>query len=148
MGALAEEIVHEATGTTSRSGRGSRSYAEYRSRTAGGRELRGVTDERFLFWKYLTAKNTGFGPRFEGDELSDYLFDEHEASTLSKATGPAGGFLVPSDFDNLVTSARRARNVIGEAARVIETDHGRALPLPVASAHGAAVWTAVSAEVR
>ena len=40
---------------------------------------------------------------------------------MSKATGPGGGFLVPQDFDVMVTSARRAANVIGAAAREIVT---------------------------
>jgi hypothetical protein len=78
--------------------------------------------------------------RYEGDELSSYLFDEREHRVLSKATSAAGGYLVPQDFDALVTSARRARNVIGEVARVIGTDHGRVVPLPTATAHGTGAW--------
>ncbi len=34
----------------------------------------------------------------------------------------------------MISSARRARNVIGDLARQIETDTGQALPLPAASA--------------
>ena len=63
----------------------------------------------------------------------------------SKATGPAGGYLVPQDFVNLVTSARRAQGVIGELARQIETDHGRPIPLPAATSHGTASWVAENA---
>jgi hypothetical protein len=36
--------------------------------------------------------------RFEGNELSSYVFDEHEQRTLSKARGAAGGYAVLSDF--------------------------------------------------
>ena len=67
----------------------------------------------------------------------DYLFSEHEQRTLSKATGAAGGFLLPSDFSDAIVSAKRARSVIGELARQFETDNGRALRIPSATAHGA-----------
>ena len=74
-------------------------------------------------------------------------FSGEEHRTLSKATGPAGGYLVPSDFDSMITSARRARNVIGELARTIETDRGTNLALPVASVHGVGSWISENAAV-
>jgi HK97 family phage major capsid protein len=64
-----------------------------------------------------------------------------------KATNAAGGYLVPSDFDQMVSTAWRARNVIGELARTIETDHGRAIPLGTATAHRTGAWTAENAAV-
>ena len=124
------------------------SFAEYRSKAAAsGNELGTLTRHDDVFWRYVTTRATPLGPRFEGDELSDYLFSEHEQRTLSKASGAGGGFLVPSDFDLLVTSARRARNVIAELARQIETEHGRAVPLPTATAHGTGSWAAENASV-
>ena len=37
--------------------------------------------------------------------------------------------------------------MIGALARQIETDHGRPLPLPAATAHGTGTWTAENASV-
>ena len=42
----------------------------------------------------------------------------------------------------MVTSARRARGVIGAAARELVTTHGRSLTAPIAATHGSATWTA------
>ncbi|MBA2359825.1 MAG: phage major capsid protein [Actinobacteria bacterium] len=103
-------------------------------------------DRDLVLWKYLTASPM-FEPRHGEDELGSYLFDEREQRVLSKATTAAGGFLVSSDFDDQITSARRARNVIAELARTIETTHGRALPLPTTTAHGSTTWTAENAAV-
>jgi HK97 family phage major capsid protein len=75
------------------------------------------------------------------------LFEDSELRVLSKATSAAGGYLVPQDFDQRITSARRARNVIGELGRVLETDHGRPIPLPTTTAHGTGAWTAENAAV-
>ncbi len=142
--ALAEQIVREAT--ASNSGRSS-SYAEYRSATQAGRVNLGASKD-LAFWRYLTAPS-GFDFRVTIDEPewspARYLMEPAEQRVLSKATNAAGGFLVPSDFDEMVTSARRARNVIGNVSRVILTDHGRPLPLPTATAHGTGSWTAENA---
>ena len=89
----------------------------------------------------MTIRSVPIRPRYDGDELLDYLFSEHEQRTLSKATGAAGGFLLPSDFSDAIVSAKRARSVIGELARQFETDNGRALRIPSATAHGAGAWT-------
>ena len=142
---IARLLESDAAKTSTTSGRGkTTSYAEFRSQVARGRESFSTTRD-LLFWRYLTTRAVGIGPPFERDQLSPYLFDKHEQRTLSKATGPAGGCLVPQDFDNLVTSARRARNVIGELARGLETDNGRVIPLPTATAHGVGAWQAESA---
>jgi HK97 family phage major capsid protein len=140
MAAIAEEVVERAT----RSRRGS-SFAEFRS--GGGRE-RIATSRDAAFWKYMTAAPTGIkDPALAGIDATNVLFEEAEVRVLSNATSAAGGYLVPSDFDQMVTSARRARNVIGELARLIETDHGRPIPLGTATAHGTAFWTAENASV-
>ncbi len=117
--ALAAEIVREANRR-----RESSSYSEFRSRAAAGASF---ADSRDLsFWRYVTAPT----------ELG---LPQVEHRVLSKATS-SGGFLVPQDFDDQITSARRARNVIGELARTIETEHGRAARFRqrarTASAHG------------
>jgi HK97 family phage major capsid protein len=127
------------------------SYAEFRSKTgADGSGLPVVlTDRDEVLWRYLTATvMPEFGGRaYAGDELSAYLVEPREHRVLSKATSAAGGYLVPSDFDDQITFARRARNIIAELARLIETDHGRAIPLPTTTAHGTAAWTAENASV-
>jgi HK97 family phage major capsid protein len=128
-----------------RTGSGS-SYVEFRSRGGDGRTV--VTTRDHAFWKYLTAKPNGItDPALASMDAAQVLFEDAELRVLSKATNAAGGYLVPNDFDEMVTSARRARNVIGELARTIETDHGRPIPLGTATAHRTASWTAENASV-
>ena len=120
--ALAEAIVREAT--SSASGRGDTSYREFRSKASRGGEHFASPSRDDVFWRYVTGRAPILKSELGHERLATLSESEHR--TLSKATGPAGGYLVPQDFDNLVTSARRARSVIGELARVVETDHGRA----------------------
>jgi HK97 family phage major capsid protein len=150
---LAAAIVREATAAT----RGERrtastsSYAEFRSATQSGRPNLGYVERghELTWWKYMTSPlNLLSGGTDEPAwSPSRFLFEPAEQRVLSRATNAGGGFIVPSDFGAQITSARRARNVIGDAARQIETDHGRVLPLPSASAHGTAAWTAENAAV-
>jgi HK97 family phage major capsid protein len=123
------------------------SYAEFRSR--GGNDAQTTsTRPDIVFWRYLTGKPV-FAPdsALAGMEAAKILFEDSELRVLSKASSAAGGYLVPNDFGQQITSARRARNVIGELARNLETDHGRPVPLPTATAHGTGVWTAENAAV-
>ena len=122
------------------------SYAEFRRR--GGAAHVVVADPAQAFWKYLTAHPVGtHDPGFASIDAAQVLFEESELRVLSKATSAAGGYVVPQDFDEMVTAARRARGVIGELARNLETDHGRPIPLGTATAHGTAAWTAENAAV-
>ena len=147
---LAEQIVRQATASSGGETRArtTSSYGEFRSATAAGRPNLG-TSQDLVFWKYLTAPGGFFDGRTSADEPDwapqRYLIEPLEHRTLSRATGAAGGFAVPSDFDTLITSARRARNVIGNVSRVLVTDHGRPIPLP--TAHGTGAWTAENAAV-
>jgi HK97 family phage major capsid protein len=142
MAAIAEELVERAT----RADRSRSSYAELRSR--GGAAHVVVADPAQAFWKYMLAPPFGSGdPDLPGLDAARVLFDEKELRVLSKATNAAGGYLVPQDFDRMITSARRARNVIANLAREIETDHGRPIPLGTATAHGTGSWTAENAVV-
>ena len=102
-----------------------------RQATALGRDRRGNGSR----WKYVAEL---------GDERR-HLLTETEHRTMSKATGGAGGFLVPQDMDAMVTSARRARGVIGAQARELVTAHGRTIAAPVAATHGTGTWTAENA---
>jgi HK97 family phage major capsid protein len=144
MAAIAEELVERATrGDRSRS-----SFQEFRSRGGGAQVV--VTDPAQAFWKYLTAPAAPImtsDPAFADTGAAEVLFEESELRVLSKATSAAGGYLVPQDFDEMVTATRRAQGVIGELARLIETDHGRPIPLGTATAHGTAAWTAENAAV-
>ncbi len=149
---IAEQIVRQATASSA--GRETRAsarstYAEFRSRAASPVATFG-TDPELAFWRYVTARPTGLNLGAPDDPswaATRFLVEPSEQRVLSKATSAAGGYLVPQDFDSLITSARRARNVIGSVARVVETDHGRILPLPTATAHGSGSWTSENAAV-
>ena len=147
--AIAEQIVRQATAGGREARTSARStFAEYRSARERGRVNLGA-DENLVFWKYLTAPPVLFGasPDMADWSPNRFLIEPLEQRALSKATGAAGGFAVPADFDAQITSARRARNVIGNAARVILTSHGRAIPLPTATAHGVGAWMSENAAV-
>src|SRR5215217_6948986 len=94
--------------------------------------------EAIAFWKYATAPRGPDGSR---------MMDARETRTLSKASGPAGSYLVPQDFYDRIVSARRAAGVLGrdDVSLVLETEKGTTFPIPAASAHGVGAWTAESA---
>src|SRR5215217_8721463 len=85
--------------------------------------------ESIAFWKYATAPRGPDGSR---------MMDARETRTLSKASGPAGSYLVPQDFYDRIVSARRAAGVLGrdDVSLVFETERGTTLPIPSATAHG------------
>ena len=140
MAAIADQLVEQATRD-----RGS-SYAEFRR--LGGPAHVVVADPAEAFWKYLVSPPTRFVSKdFPGLDAAQILYEESELRVLSKASSAAGGYIVPEDFDQMITASRRARGVIGELARTIETDHGRSIPLGTATAHGSAAWTAENAAV-
>jgi HK97 family phage major capsid protein len=128
-----------------RDGRAERrsSYAEFRSR---GRATSGFSSPDLAFWRYTTEPSSLDPVRGElfGD-LRLATMDDEEHRVLSKATSAAGGYLVPTDFDDQVTSVRRSRAVIGNLAREIVTDSGETIQLPTATTHGVATWTAENA---
>lgn len=115
------------------------SYQEYRSK--GGT----ATTQDQIFWEYLTAPGA-FVTRSEFTGTPQLgTMDDDEQRVLSKASNAAGGYIVPPDFDDMVTSVRRSRAVIGNLAREIVTDEGRVLSVPSATIHGVATWTAENA---
>lgn len=67
-----------------------------------------------------------------------------ELRVLSKATGAAGAYLVPTDFYNQVIRATRFIGAIGDAATVITTASGDSIQVPQNLAHGTAAWIAES----
>ncbi len=117
---------------------------EYRARAVSGTTF---TDHGGVFWRYMLSRPFIPAPSDGLDPLVALGLDDVEHRVLSKATSAAGGYLVPASFDTAITSARRARNVIGELARQLETTHGQAIPLPTTTAHGTASWTSENAAV-
>ncbi len=85
------------------------------------------------WWRYALARS----PRGE--------LDLAEQRALSRASGAAGNFLVPTDMEEMILSAARAESAIARLAREISTDTGSTLTLPVAPTHGSAAWTAENA---
>jgi HK97 family phage major capsid protein len=143
---LAEEIVRQATASRGERRKSARSsWAEFRSKTADGILAPLPPSRDLVFWRCLTAPANMIGGGEAPWSPARFLIEPAEQRTLSKASNAAGGYLVPQDFDEMVTSARRARNVIGNASRVIRTDHGRNVPLPTATAHGTGSWLAENA---
>ena len=131
---LAEQIVRLATASNGGETRTSSSFAEYRTRSRAGDTSVGDSYDA-TWWKYVA----------ELGEDRRHLLTETEHRVMSKATGGAGGFLVPQDMDVLITTARRTRGVIGAAARELVTTHGRTITAPIAATHGTGTWTAENA---
>jgi HK97 family phage major capsid protein len=112
------------------------SQAEFRSEAAKG-ELPRAFSEDAAFWKYLLTPAV---PAPLGG--ADYGLDREEHRVLSKASSAAGGYLVPTSFDDQITAARRARAVIGAVSREVVTSDGTQMLFPSTTAHGVATWTA------
>lgn len=72
------------------------SAAEFRSEAAKGEFPRAFSDDT-AFWKYLLAPAI---PSPMGGSL--YGLDREEHSVLSKASSAAGGYLVPTSFDEQI----------------------------------------------
>jgi integrase len=76
------------------------SPAEFRSEAAKGEIPRAFSSDE-AFWKYLLTPAV---PSPLG--VADYGLDRAEHRVLSKASSAAGGYLVPTSFDDQITSAR------------------------------------------
>jgi HK97 family phage major capsid protein len=109
--------------------RGRSSLEEWRTSQGLNSALPPHQDE--AWWEFSTT------PRVQLDT------PEHRA--LSRATGPAGNFLVPVDVEAQIISAARAESAIARLAREFTTTSGSTLNLPTAPTHGTAVWTAENA---
>ena len=106
-------------------------FGEFRTRTLGTRP-QDQPEVRSAYWKYLTVGS-----------LSE--LDVEEQRALSRATGAAGNFLVPTDFYNQIIRATRDMGSIGTLATEIVTDSGETIQVPANTAHGSATWTGESA---
>ena len=129
-----------------RAGRTS-SYTEFRSRPGAASTTAlstGYQTPASVFWRYMTEPGGVARSELSG-ELRLGTLSDSEYRVLSKATSAAGGYLVPTDFDDMVSSVRRSRAVVGNVAREIVTDEGHTLLMPAATTHGVATWTAENA---
>jgi HK97 family phage major capsid protein len=96
--------------------------------------------EQTAFWRWalLPTPDPGADPR--------EMLDQEEQRVLSKATGAAGGYLVPQDLEAQVISAARASSAMGQVASEFVTDSGETLLVPTSTApHGVASWVAENA---
>jgi len=66
---------------------------------------------------------------------------------LSRASGAAGDYLVPSDVEQQILEAARAESAIGRLAREVTSDGGSTPQVPVSTVHGTAAWVAENASV-
>ena len=123
-------------------GDGRSSYGEFRSRG----NVASFSTHDSVFWKYL-CEPAVLSPAISefGGQAWPATMDEKEQRVLSKASSAAGGYLVPTDFDDQVASVRRARAVIGNLARELVTDEGTVIQMPSSTTHGVATWTAENA---
>jgi predicted phage gp36 major capsid-like protein len=94
-----------------------------------------AADEQSLFWRYVLSPGIPV----------NQLFSEAEYRVLQKATGPAGGFVVPTEMEPKVVSAARAASAVAQLALELQTESGDTLLLPTRTTDVAAVWTAESA---
>jgi HK97 family phage major capsid protein len=126
------------------------SFAEYRAGRGQRLDelqvddaLRAISDgslnpEYRAFWRYVTAPIPVTGDPLDGLDLV-------ERRVLSKATNAAGGYIVPSDFDDQITSLRPSGSRIGALAREVITSTGTQLPVATVTAHGTSAWVAENA---
>lgn len=105
-------------------------YGEFRSRTHGERP-QDAPEVRSAYWKYLTVGN-----------LSE--LDVEEQRALSRASGAAGNYLVPTDFYNQIIRSLRFMGSVAQLCTELVTDSGATLQVPANTAHGTASWTGES----
>jgi HK97 family phage major capsid protein len=96
------------------------------STTAEGPEYRNA------FWAWASARD-------------DREIDPSEYRVLSKASGAAGAYAVPTGFYDRVIAVERFKRSIASLATEVRTDSGETIEVPLVSAHGTAAWTAENA---
>jgi HK97 family phage major capsid protein len=105
------------------------SLNEYRSQT-GAMVARDEPEYRQAFYHYLTAKNPS----------TELEVEEHRV--MSKATGGAGGYVVPTSMYDEIIRSLRFQGSVASLAKVITTGSGDTLNVPSNPTHGTATWTA------
>jgi HK97 family phage major capsid protein len=104
---------------------------EYRNRKLG-EKIQDTPEYRSAYFHYLSVRSPA----------SDLDVEEHR--TLSKATGAAGAYLVPTDMYDQIIRAIRFMGSVSQLATEIRTSTGDLLNVPANTAHGTASWTAES----
>jgi HK97 family phage major capsid protein len=102
-------------------------FGEFREQRSG-RPAYDEPEVRAAYWRYMTVGS-----------LAD--LDVEEQRALSRATGAAGNFLVPTDFYNQIIRAQRFMGNFANLATEIVTDGGDTIQVPTNTAHGVATWT-------
>jgi HK97 family phage major capsid protein len=91
--------------------------------------------EQRAFWQWVTAPS--------GFEDPTRWLSEEEYRVLSKASS-GGGFLVPSDVEDMVTAAARLASSVAQVATDVTTPKGETIGFALAGTHGTAAWVAES----
>lgn len=105
--------------------------AEYRANRRGKPWGPDEPEVRSAMYKYL----------YDGDNV----LDVEEKRALSRATGAAGNFLVPTDMADEIVRAERWLGGIEDLTRVLVTESGVPINIPANTAHGSATYTAENA---
>lgn len=107
------------------------SFADWKAEQRGVKP-QDAAEYRRAFFKAITAQDVR-------------SLDPAEIRTLSKASGGAGLYTVPTSFQAELIDSLREFGVMRQISRVITTDSGEDLEWPKVSAHGTASWTAENA---
>jgi HK97 family phage major capsid protein len=103
------------------------SFKEYQQQTQGTPAW-DAPEVRSAYYKYMTVGS-----------LSE--LDVEEQRALSRATGAAGNFLVPTDFYDQIIRSLRFMGSVATLATEYVTDNGDSIQVPANTAHGTASWT-------
>jgi HK97 family phage major capsid protein len=106
------------------------SFKEYQQQTQGTPAW-DAPEVRSAYYKYMTVGS-----------LSE--LDVEEQRALSRATGAAGNFLVPTDFYDQIIRSLRFMGSVATLATEYVTDNGDSIQVPANTAHGTASWTSES----
>jgi HK97 family phage major capsid protein len=109
------------------------SLAEWRVKRLPNHRFWDTPEYRSAYFHYLSVRSPA----------SDLDVEEHR--TLSKATGAAGAYLVPTDMYDQIIRATRFMGSVAQLATEIRTATGDLLNVPANTAHGTASWTAENA---
>lgn len=106
------------------------SYREFLEQRQSPRH-QDTTEYRSAFYKWIAEGQDGL--------------DATEKRVMSKASGAAGAFWVPTGFARSIIAALRDYGPMREVATVITTESGEDMDFPSVSAYGTAAWTAENA---
>lgn len=130
-----EMTVRKATGgeVEERSVEERRVPASYREFLAEQRtpQVQDSPEYRQAFYKWIGGGN---------DAL-----DATEKRVMSKASGAAGAYFVPTDFASSIIEAKREFGPMRQVSTVIRTESGEDMDFPSVTAFGTAAWTAENA---